>query len=110
MTKKGARLLCRDTAGGHAHDTTMGSLRHGAGAPATRRWGACDTALGRLRHGAGAPATRRWGACDTATRARSWVRLCAPRCGGWVSRLCTWCTLSAFGLSIVYESLFGHCS
>ena len=30
---------------------------------------ACDTALGRLRHGAGAPVTRRWGACDTAINA-----------------------------------------
>ena len=70
MTKNGARLLCRNTAGGHAHDTVLGRLRHG----------------------------------------QELTRLCAPRCAGWVSRLCTWCTQPIFGLSTVFESLIRHCS
>ena len=37
------------------------------------------------------------------------VPVCAWVCC-WASRLCTWCTQPVFGLSTVFESLFGHCS
>ena len=89
-----------------SHETTRqpgarhSALRHGAGVPAT--WPHA------LRHGHGHDTTR--AAHDTAMRARAWAFLCAPGHAGWVSWLCTLCTCSVFGLSIVSESLFGHCS
>ena len=41
------------------HDTALGCLRHGAGAPTTRRWGAGHGVRSTVRTGARAHATTR---------------------------------------------------
>ena len=63
----------------------------------------CDMAPG--------PATLQAGGHDTAlggtTTRHVRARLGVPGHAGWVSWLCTWCTQPVFGLSTVFESLFG---
>ena len=104
MSRHGREARPRHSAGARVTRPQHGHMRCDTTKdhPTTRPTRACDTAAAACDTAAAA--------CDTATRVCSWVRLCTPRCAGWVSRLCTWCTQPVFGLSTISESLIRHCS